>query len=342
MRHRRRSRGIALVLVLWVITLLTVMALGLTAAQRTESTLTANALDGARFRAAAEAGISYAVLNLLAPRTQDPANPQIDAAGQPNAWEPNGSSHPWIFAAVPLQISVQNESSRIDLNMADAGLLASLLRVLDVPDDAAAALADRIVDWRDPDDLVSLNGAEDPEYAAEGFPYGAKDAPFGSVEELRQVLGITAELYQRLAPELTVDVGANRPDEQFADAVVLAAVQGLTLPEAQQQVTDRSQPVLPGGQPRPQGVGGPLYRIRVVRAGVVDDQTTDQEAAAQAAGAGLAMEALVRVEQGGRPPVRVVWRRYGLAPPSPAVPTDETRDRGHGRAALVQRSPAAS
>ena len=34
-----------------------------------------------------------------------------------------------------------------------------------------------------------LNGAEDADYEAEGLPYGAKDGPFQSVEELRQVLG---------------------------------------------------------------------------------------------------------------------------------------------------------
>jgi general secretion pathway protein K len=331
------GRGIALVLVLWVIALLTVMALGLTAAQRTESTLTANALDGARFRAAADAGIAYAVLHLLAPPALDlHAASATDAEGQPQEWLPDGSARPWTFAEVPLAISVSNEASRIDLNRADANVLKALLMVLGVPEDKAAALADRILDWRDEDDLVGLNGAEDSNYAAEGLPYGAKDGPFTSVEELRQVLGVTPDLYARLAPELTVDSGTEQVEQQFASAAVLAALQGVPLADAQATVAERTQSQVPGGVPghtsAASGRGGPVYRIRVARAAAA---TADPSAApAQPAGgagtapvgaSGLAMEALVRIEQGGKPPVQIIWRRYGLAPPPPPPPPETSR-----------------
>ena len=307
------------------------MALGLTAAQRTESTLTANALDGARFRAAADAGIAYAILNLLAPPTLDlnvAAAPARNVGGQPQEWLPDGSPRPWTFAEVPLSISVSNEASRIDLNHADAKTLTALFMVLDVAEDAAAALADRILDWRDPDDLVGLNGAEDSAYAAEGLPYGAKDGPFTSVEELRQVLGVTPELYARLAPELTVDSGVDQVDQQFASAAVLAAVQGVTLEDAKAAVAERTDPrlgAITGSAAAVSGRGGPVYRIRVARAASIDDSLAgpDQPSDGTPAGvAGLAMESLVRIEQGGKPPFKVVWRRHGLAPPPPPPPPD--------------------
>lgn len=325
MRSLRGSRGIALILVLWVITLLSVMALGLTAAQRTESTLTANALAGARFRAAAEAGIAYAALNLLAPQTEDMDAVATDAEGKSLVWLPDGTPHSWTFAEVPLAISVQDEASRIDLNQAGTDVLNSLFRVLGVSEDTSAALADRILDWRDADDLKSLNGAEDPDYAAEGLPYGAKDGPFTSVEELRQVMGITPDLYRRLAPEVTVDSGKAQADEQFASAVVLSATKGMTLEEAQQTVTERTESSVPGAvsgraAAAAFGRGGPLYRIRVARAA--------PEAASQGAN-GLAMEALVRVEQGRKPPARVEWRRYGLAPPPQPLVSEQGEGRWH-------------
>jgi general secretion pathway protein K len=322
MQSVRGSRGIALVLVLWVITLLTVMALGLTAAQRTESTLTANALAGARFRAAADAAIAYAVLNLLAPPPLDP-DTQTDAA----VWLPDGSPRPWTFAEVPLAISIHNEASRVDLNVADANVLTALLMVLGVADDEAAALADRILDWRDPDDLTALNGAEDPDYAAEGLPYGAKDGPFTSVEELRQVMGVAPDLYRRLAPEVTVDAGGAQVDEQFASAVVLAAIRGVSVDEAQLAVAERNQPAIPGAVPggaaAALGRGGPLYRIRVARGSGQGAAPGDPQAGAAP---GVAMEALVRVEPGGQQPFQVVWRRYGLAPPPPPLAPDEGGD----------------
>jgi general secretion pathway protein K len=328
-RPGRRSRGIALVLVLWVITLLSVMALGLTATQRTETTLTANALDGARFRAAADAAIVYAVLNLLAP-----AGPDLDArqpAGEntPAEWLPNGAPHLWTFAEVPLSISVGNETSRVDLNVADASVLAALMVAVGVPERDAAAIADRILDWRDSDNLKELNGAEDPDYEGEGLPYGAKDGPFTSVEELGQVLGVTPELYRRLAPELTVDAGAGQVDQQFASAAVLAASQGLTLDEAKRAVIERTESAVPGavraGTAAAQGRGGPVYRIRVARAAA--DTAGAVEVGAPAGlfpdANGPAMEVLVRVEQGAQPPYHVLWRRYGLAPPPAEPPTVE-------------------
>ena len=322
MRSVKGSRGIALILVLWVISLLSVMALGLTAAQRTESTLTANALAGARFRAAADAGIAYAALNLLAPQAENPDAAATDAEGQSVVWLPDGTPHAWTFAEVPMAISVQNEGSRIDINQADANVLTALFEVLGVAEDVSATLADRVLDWRDEDDLTSLNGAEDPDYDAEGLPYGAKDGPFTSVEELRQVLGITPELYRRLAQEVTVDSGSAKVDEQFASAAVLAAVKGVTLEEAQITVDERNEPAIPGAvsgrAAAAFGRGGPLYRIRVARAA--------PNAASQSAN-GLAMEALVRVDQGGKPPVQVEWRRYGLAPPPPPLVTEEGEDR---------------
>jgi len=322
MHHWRPSQGIALVLVLWVIALLSVMALGLTAAQRTESTLTANALAEARFRAAADAGIAYAALNLLAPQATDAEAAATDAEGQSTVWLPDGSAHAWTFAEVPLAISVQNEGSRIDLNEADADTLRALFTVVGVKDELSATLADRILDWRDADDLKSLNGAEDPDYAAEGLPYGAKDEPFSSVEELRQVLGITPEIYRRVAPELTVDSGKAKVEEQFASAVVLAAIKGVTLEEAQTTVEERTQAAIPGGvagrAAAAFGRGGPLYRIRVSRTG---SGSTSQGTN------GLAMEALVRIDQNIKPPVQVEWRRYGLGPPPESLVSKETEDR---------------
>ena len=205
------------------------------------------------------------------------------------------------------------------------------LLVLGVAEDEAAALADRILDWRDPDDLAGLNGAEDPDYAAAGLPYGAKDGPFSSVEELRQVLGVTPDLYARLAPELTVDSGAQQIDQQFASAAVLAAVQGVPLEDAQATVAARTQPRLPGAVPAGaaavSGRGGPVYRIRVARGAGPGSVWGPGRASAGGDAApggptGLAMEALVRVEQGARPPMKLIWRRYGLAPPPPPPPPD--------------------
>jgi general secretion pathway protein K len=296
----RAQRGIALVLVLWVIALLTVMALGLTTTQRTESALTRNQIDAARFRAHAEAALALTALNLL--------TTPLEMVPDEEVWIPNGVPRRLRFDGVELSVTLSNEASRIDLNRATREQLAMLIELAQgdegYDETQRDALADAIVDWRDEDDLTQLNGAEDGDYEAAGLSYGAGDGPFNSVEELRQVLGMTRALYQRLAPDLTVYNQRGSVEQRFASAQVLAALQGIALDDAQQLVVDRDQPLLPGGEPvGATNRGGPLYRLRVSQ--VARD------------GAGRHMEALLLVQRGARPPFDVVWRRFGLLAETP-------------------------
>lgn len=311
--RRRGQAGIALVLVLWVLALLTVMALGLTTVQRTESALARNQIDAARFRALADAAINLMALDLMttsltapdaapeaAPGAAAPdAEPEVSAA-----WVPDGQPHMLLFDGNELEVRLYNEASRLDLNAATRDQLAALIELAQGEEGYDEAqrdqLADAIIDWRDEDDAVQLNGAEDGEYEEAGLSYGARDGPFQSVEELREVLGMTRELYQRLAPDLTVENPTGRVDQQFASATLIAVLQGLSLEDAQQVVDERNQPVFPDGRPAVPAVnrGGPLYRIRVsLQHGETARRT---------------MEALVQIQRGGRAPVEVRWRRYGL------------------------------
>ncbi|WP_296899354.1 general secretion pathway protein GspK [Thiohalocapsa sp.] len=291
----RAQQGIALVLVLWIIALLTIMALGLTTTQRTETALARNQIDAARFRAHAETALALTALNFL--------STPLEATPPELVWIPNGVPRTLVLDGMTFTVTVTNEASRIDLNLATRDVLAALIELAQGEEDfdpsARDALADAIVDWRDEDDLIQLNGAEDGEYADVGLPYGAGDGPFTSVEELRQVLGMTRALYQRLAPHLTVWTRTDQVEQRFATPEVLVATQGILLEDALELVNQRDQPMLPDGEPATvTNRGGPLYRVRFSQ--------TD------AAGAGRHMEALLMVQRGGQSPFEVLWRRYGL------------------------------
>lgn len=311
----RSAQGIALVLVLWVLTLLTVIALGMTQTQRTETALVDNQIGGARFRATADAAIAYTILSFLLP-PPDGGGLAVTESESSLPWIPNGAPRAWVFDGQPVTIAVFNESSRINLNQADPQLLAALMGVLGVQEEDAVRLADAIGDWRDEDDLRLPNGAEDEDYEAAGRPLGAKDAPFATVEELQQVLGMDPLLYLRLAPELTVETEAASPDPQFASPTVIAALEGISLEDAELRVQERDSPRLEGAQgPRAVDRGGPLYRIQV------------REQVAGSGGRGL--EALVEMVPGQDPPYRVRWRRYGRAfgPPFSDVRAGSPQDR---------------
>lgn len=297
----KTQRGIALMLVLWVIALLIIIAVGLTADQRSETSLAANQLGAARFRALGDAAIGYAVYQLNAPVNllQDQA-----AVLETDLWVPDGAPWAWRFAGEDLSIRVTDEQSLIDLNQASRELLSALFGALDLPAEEVDALADAVLDWRDPDDLHQLYGAEDPDYRAAGRPYGAKDGPFDSVEELQQVLGFDRALYLALAPVLTVSGSASPSNVDVAPPLVRAALEGISLEELEQRIEEDAAIADPAGAA---GVnrGGPLYRVRVSLLGAPGAATPS-------------MEALVRIEPGLFPPFRVLWRNFApvQGPPS--------------------------
>ena len=106
---------------------------------------------------------------------------------------------------------VADENGKIDINTAPEQLLLGLLAALGIPDDQAQALSDAVQDWRDPDDLRRLHGAEREEYRKAGRP-GPANELFANIAELTQVLGMTPELYSRLAPFVTVYSGRQQID----------------------------------------------------------------------------------------------------------------------------------
>ncbi|MBJ7576009.1 type II secretion system protein GspK [Luteimonas sp. MC1828] len=207
-----RQRGVALVLVMWLVALLAALVGAYATTARIEY-MQGRVLHGAVVaESAARAGLEYALVRL---QDQEPRR----------AWQADGRSYRWRYGGADVELRILDESAKIDLNAADVMLLAGLFRTLGVEPSQADAVAAAIVDWRDSDSLTQASGgAEDGQYAAAGLPYGAKDAPFDTIAEVEQVLGMTPALYALAAPHLTVFSGLEKPDERFASAEVLGAL----------------------------------------------------------------------------------------------------------------------
>ena len=253
------ARGLALVTVLWVLTLLALIAASFSNSSRTEIKLSFNQLESARAEAMADAGVHIAILGLL---SNDPDR----------QWRADGTVYGWDFGEGEIRVNVWDEGGKIDLNAAPDALLKALFVVLGLGSDEAGALVDKIVDFRDANDLRQLNGAEDRDYDSAGLPYGTKDAPFEAVEELRQVLGMTPALYEAAAPALTVRARQRTPHEPTASSVVKSALSGSAFDEtdaASGEDRPESEPGeiasdiwedLAGAEPLPPPGGGALER----------------------------------------------------------------------------------
>ena len=257
----RAVRGVALIAVLWIVALLTVIGAGFALDMRTETTLTQELLAGARARAAAEAGVFRGIWEVLKPDRR-------------RRWRADGTERRWSFRSYRVIIALQDEGGRIDLNTASRELLGALLTANGVEDERRSALVDAILDWRDADDARGANGAEDPEYQAEGRAAGAKDGFFNTVAELQQVLGMSRRLYERLAPALTIHSHQPGVNEKLAPPSVLRALLAAgggsegaledILADRKDKDGNQSDLPIPAPNPFPSTSDGEIYTIQTM------------------------------------------------------------------------------
>ncbi len=211
-----RERGIALVLVIWVVTLLIVISGSFLYAMRTDMRAARNAALIARGDALAQAAVTRAVFELFKPQ-----------AG-PLVWKRDGTTRQWSFDGAAVSIRFADESAKIDINTANNELLKGLFRSAGVGEEDAAKLVDAVLDWRDPDTLRRPGGAEEPEYAQAGLKGRPANHPFLSTEELQLVLGMRPEVYQRIAPMITVYSRQAGVNPHLAERAVLLAIPAVT------------------------------------------------------------------------------------------------------------------
>lgn len=238
-----QARGAALLLVLWLLLLMAGLVAVFALTSRTEALQGSALRTQVAARHAAEAGIEVAALRLSG---TDPAR----------LWIPDARPYPFDFEGYRVEVRIQDEAGKVDLNASDAALLTALMVGLGVDIDKARNLAAVIQDWRDPDELQAIEGgAEDRDYAAAGLPYGAKDQPFTTISELQQLLGMDRETYRLLAPHVTVFTARPLPEPGLAQMAVLQAL-GLAPDQAAQLLAAREAwqpglpvPLMPDGTP---------------------------------------------------------------------------------------------
>ncbi|MBL6986091.1 MAG: general secretion pathway protein GspK [Methylobacter sp.] len=188
------QKGFALVLVLWVLSLLTIMAGSFALTMRREAAIVTGSSTNAQAMAIAESGLAVAELMLINP-------------DQRQRWHTDGSIYQIDYAGSKVRIRLLAETGKVDINSADQTLLQELMSYAPVQAEVQNQLVNAILDWRDTDDLVRIEGAEKREYKAAGLTYQPRNKPFQSIEELQLVLGMDEHVYQWLEELVTVYSG---------------------------------------------------------------------------------------------------------------------------------------
>lgn len=205
------DRGFALLIVLWLLVPVSTLLILMAGAARSDTQLAGNLRTAAALQAAADGGIESALFELARTDTR-----REDGLGTLRL----------RLGGALVTVRATSLSGLVNPNVATPELLRAILVRLGAAPPQAESLASAIVDWHLPGQQRRADGAKAPQYQAAGLDYGPPGAPFESVGELREVLGMTPALFAALRPYLTLYTDAP-PDAAVAPPLVLAALRDL-------------------------------------------------------------------------------------------------------------------
>jgi general secretion pathway protein K len=208
----RVEKGFALIIVIWILTLLSLMAGSFAKTMRREGGVTVALKNNAAAIALTESSFSYTRYMLLQPNIDD-------------RWVADGTVYQFLRRdGSKIRIKIISESGKIDINTASENLLSAAITAAGVDKWEQQSLLDAILDWRDEDNETRPRGAERKQYEKAGLSYIPNDMPFQSLEELQMVMGMNQALFSRMQPLITIYSGQAEVNYQVAPIEVLQAI----------------------------------------------------------------------------------------------------------------------
>jgi general secretion pathway protein K len=297
------QKGIALLMVLWILTILMVIAMSFSSMTRTETYSTLSFKEGAEKMFLAEAGIERAIMELFYRMQNIGMNIVFEGS---EIWKIDGTLYKDQLGDGNYSVRITDESGKIDINVitdANSDILRNLLKNLEVPEDDANIIVDCILDWKDADDLLHLNGAEDDYYMSLPNPYKTKNANFDTLEELLLVKGVTQEILygdkekRGLIDFITINSGKSQININAAQKEVLMAIPGMT-PEIADAIIDYRQEKEILNIAEVQPILGANYNLmsRYITAGSSNTFSIDSVGYKENEKAGFGIKAIVIIE----------------------------------------------
>lgn len=231
---QKAERGIALMLVLWVLTLLSIMVFEFCYTMRIEATITRNFKEGERSYFLAQAGIHRAIIEIVRTKrtvkkfegskesmVKDEEKDVDDEEEQSDEWKPREEPYTFPLEDGECEVNISDEGSKINLNWIAKNAKTNRKLLTDIFENSFGLegeerdiIIDSIIDWVDKDHNHLMNGAEDEYYESLEDPYECRDGDFVVTEELLLVRGVTEDMYygrnlsSRQRDELMGEAGA--------------------------------------------------------------------------------------------------------------------------------------
>lgn len=208
---RTKQAGLAMVIVIWVLSLLIIMAGSFALSMRRETVVVSAIKDNAEAIAVAESGVRIAAQMLW-------------LSEQSIRWHADGSIYSVPYQDAEIRVRLFSEQGKIDINHANETLLTTMMKSTSLEEGKQQALVSAILDWRDEDDLIHIDGAEKMQYEDADLNYHPANARFQQLDELQMVLGMNARVFQELEPLITIYSGQADVDKNVASKEVLQAI----------------------------------------------------------------------------------------------------------------------
>lgn len=203
------ERGVSLVVVLWVVALLMIIATELVYTARVDSLSAANFRDEAVAQSLAIAGIHKGISEISNPYkiVALDGNGNIRFITEKDSTKEQPRS--FDLGEGRVEYAIEDESGKLNLNKSSREVIVNMFMDSGVEGSALDTITDSILDWRDPNHEHHLNGAEDDYYSSLPKPYGSKDAPFDTTDELLLVRGVSPEIFYGSSQSKTDDTAAS-------------------------------------------------------------------------------------------------------------------------------------
>jgi general secretion pathway protein K len=205
---RHSSDGIALIMVMCAIVVLSALAAGFALSMKVETRLAQNADSEEQLLWLGTSGVQRAcwILSQHPPGEPYDSLNQKWAGGSGSLAESNS-----VLSSVSLDnypvgdgtvsIKIIDLERKVNINTASATTIQQALTLMGVDANDISVVSDSILDWIGPAGPPRVAGAESDYYQGLIPPYYAKNAPIDDLSELQYIKGVTFEIYSGHAPD---------------------------------------------------------------------------------------------------------------------------------------------
>jgi general secretion pathway protein K len=233
---------VALLAALWLVVAIATVATQFALEARERRTLGLLAAERGVQRAAAQGALALIQAKLEYALRVAPTGANVAQLRAGDPWMDVDSAYTGTFYvdSMPVEVVAHDLNEKLNVNLLTENDLRTFFSFVLNDYSKATQLAQTIMDWRDADSIPRPSGAERDAYLKAGMLALPANAPFREIDDLRDMMGMTPEIYAAVVPYLTTR-GSGAVNVNTAPVAVLRALPGMTDATINQILQQRSQ-----------------------------------------------------------------------------------------------------